>query len=74
MHADFRLDDSTPCVVRQCAVSPDGSVIVAACDNGIICRWDAVRYSENTEKDDDEDEDEEEEDDDVREDDDVQED
>lgn len=53
MHADFRLDDSTPCVVRQCAVSPDGSVVVAACDNGLLCRWDAVREDGGNEDDDD---------------------
>ena len=57
MHADFRLDDSTPCVVRQCAVSPDGSVIVAACDNGLLCRWDAVRRYGQDEDDDQDDDD-----------------
>ena len=42
-------------VVRQCAVSRDGAVVVAACENGLICRWDCVwvdRESDGSEIDD----------------------
>ena len=60
LNSAFNLEGNPP-VVRQCAVSADGSIIVAACDNGIICRWDECRDDESgdesgDESDDDDDE------------------
>ena len=33
-------------VVRQCAINRDGDVVVAACDSGLICRWDLTTHGD----------------------------
>jgi len=38
-------------VVRQCAINRDGDVVVAACDSGLICRWDLATPSEDDDDD-----------------------
>jgi polycomb protein EED len=50
IHEHFKSDDKGPSVVRQCAVSADGAIVVAACDNGFILRWDACHNDDNTVK------------------------
>jgi len=55
---DFTLPEGEGSrVVRQCAVSRDGAIVVAACENGLICRWDCVwieKESDDEESDDEE--------------------
>ena len=41
---EFALDGYT--VVRQCAISRDGDVVIAACDSGLICRWDLTTHGD----------------------------
>jgi len=43
-------------VVRQCAVNEDGTIVIAACDTGLIYRWDLCRNVGRSEEDEEDDE------------------
>jgi polycomb protein EED len=49
---EFALDAHK--VVRQCTISHDGDVVVAACDSGLICRWDLAPGDDDDDEVDDE--------------------
>ena len=48
---EFAMDG--PATVRQCTISPDGQIIVAACDQGLICRYDVCYEDEDEDEDED---------------------
>ena len=57
---EFTMDG--PATVRQCTISPDGRIIIAACDHGLICRYDMCPDDDDVEDDENEDEDDEDDD------------